>query len=161
MPLPSGISQPFDSSAGVKRPTKIEALTGPPPPVGNDTEGESSTLVCITSAVLGTYGPYLEYFSSTSFNAVMLTLNIININSLQVKFGEIQLALGAAGFEVPMFDPVTYLSALSGFADNLTGSPYCMPCNIPSGSRVSARFRQVSAGSPDGVCMYMTLLSAP
>lgn len=161
MPIISGIEQPFDSTQGVKRPTKLQDPTAAPP-VGPDTEGESNPgVICPTSTVIGVFGPWVEFFASTGFRATMLTIDINQINSLQVKNGEIQIGVGAIGFEVEQFGNIMYNSDYSGFADNCAGASYTIPCDIAAGSRVSARFRQVDAGTVDGVCLGITLLSEP
>jgi len=161
-PLPSGINQPFDSSQGVKRPTKIEASNGALPPIPGGTEGESSGEVCLVPGVLGVFGAYVELFVSTPFRAEMFTLNAKNNNQFQTNRGEIQIAKGLVGFEINFIDKFTYLSAYTGVQANATGAHTSQQFQINAGLRLSARYRVIDVDNGlNGICMQMCLYSGP
>ena len=144
MPLTSGIQQPFfDATLGVKRQTKLESTSGPLFPSLTQTECMSGWVTVNSGVIVGGYGAYVELFASTARDSIWVALqfrsNALGFLNQNLESG-IDLALGAAGSEVPFW---------IGLAQGLQGAltppgAGTVPMiygghEIPSGSRVSVR----------------------
>lgn len=143
-PLTTGIEQPFDSSVGIKRLTKIQGSLVPAPPVFPSlTQSECMStweLALISGAAVGLYGAYVQLYASTVRANIWASVEIRGDAGFNTE-ASFDLATGAAASEVTFWDNVTFRWQGPVAGGNSPVSFYYGGAVIPSGSRVSVRIK--------------------
>lgn len=123
--------------------------------IGVDTATSRGTRI-LDGPAANTKGDYVELEASTSADAVGLLINVSRPNDNNVRFA-FDIALGAAASEVVLIADLGFRTD----ARQQTSFNIFIPCNIPAGSRVSARCQSIlSTSSFDVSCMLLIGSSA-